>query len=138
MAETTSPMSDAGIDASTEPKDPTERQKHMRRLVEEGQARVATTAKITKGVGDVAQFVLSAKAMIDLAIQNIPQAALPWAGVCIGLQVSNRTSSSPAEMLFQLTSIQILVNPAKATKSNLAGIKAAGRFAPRREFTTHA
>ena len=60
----------------------------MRKLVEQGRARIATAYKITKGVGDVAKFVLSAKAMIDLAIQNIPQAALPWAGVCIGLQVS--------------------------------------------------
>ena len=61
----------------------------MKKLVEEGQAKVSTPSKITKGVGDVAQFILSAKGMIDLAIQNIPQAALPWAGVCVGLQVSN-------------------------------------------------
>ncbi|KAK3363907.1 hypothetical protein B0T25DRAFT_55606 [Lasiosphaeria hispida] len=40
--------------------------------------------------------------MIDLAIQNISQAALPWAGVCIGLQ--------------------ILLNPVKAIESDLAGI----------------
>jgi hypothetical protein len=68
--------------------DPYERQNHMRRLVREGQVKAATAAKITKGIGDVAKFVLSAKAMIDLAIENIPQAALPWAGVCVALQVS--------------------------------------------------
>ncbi|OAQ58427.1 WD-repeat protein [Pochonia chlamydosporia 170] len=74
----------------------------MKKLVEEGQAKISTPSNVTKGVGDVAQFILSAKGMVDAAIQNIPQAALPWAGVCIGLQ--------------------ILLNPAKATKSNLTGI----------------
>jgi hypothetical protein len=77
-----------GSDISAEWIDPYERQRHMRRLVREGQARIATAAKVTKITGDVAKFVISAKAMIDLAIQNIPQAALPWAGVCIVLQVS--------------------------------------------------
>ena len=79
---------DSGTDTLTEPEDPTERQIYMRKLVEEGLAKVTTTDKITKGLGSVAQFILSVKDMVDLAIQNIPQAALPWAGVCIGLQVS--------------------------------------------------
>jgi hypothetical protein len=79
-------------DVSTELKDPTKRQMHMKKLVEEGQAKVSTVSKITMGVGNVAQFILSAKGMIDLAIQNIPQAALPWAGVCVGLQVSTHPS----------------------------------------------
>ncbi|KAL6806188.1 WD40 repeat-like protein [Trichoderma sp. SZMC 28012] len=78
------------------------RQIFMKTLVEEGLAKISTPSKITKGVGDVAQFIISAKGLIDAAIQNIPQAALPWAGICIGLQ--------------------ILLNPAKATKSNLSGI----------------
>ncbi|KAL2133700.1 hypothetical protein VTI74DRAFT_1876 [Chaetomium olivicolor] len=87
---------------SAELKDPIQRQMRMRELVENGQAKISTPSKITKGVGDVAEFILSAKPMIDMAIQNIPQAALPWAGVCVGLQ--------------------IILNPAKATRSNLAGI----------------
>ncbi|KAK0650005.1 WD40-repeat-containing domain protein [Cercophora newfieldiana] len=90
------------IDVLTTLKDPSQRQAHMRKLVEEGQANISTLSKITQGVGDAVQFVLSAKAMVDLAIQNIPQAALPWAGVCIGLQ--------------------ILLNPVQAIESNLAGI----------------
>ncbi|GFF78041.1 vegetative incompatibility protein HET-E-1 [Aspergillus lentulus] len=81
---------------------PTTRQEYLKRLVNDGQKKIETSSKIKMAVGDVAQFILSAKGMIDLAIQNIPQAALPWAGVCIGLQ--------------------ILLNPAQATKSNLAGI----------------
>ncbi|KAL6834442.1 WD40 repeat-like protein [Trichoderma camerunense] len=78
------------------------RQMFMKTLVEEGLAKISTPSKVTKGVGDVAQFIISAKGLIDAAIQNIPQAALPWAGICIGLQ--------------------ILLNPAKATKTNLSGI----------------
>jgi hypothetical protein len=91
-------------DAKAAPGDPTERQMHMKKLVEEGQAKVSTASKVTKGVGDVAQFILSAKGMIDLAIQNIPQAALPWAGVCVGLQVSNHPSITC--FLCQLISIR--------------------------------
>ncbi|KAI0388306.1 hypothetical protein F5Y17DRAFT_453334 [Xylariaceae sp. FL0594] len=46
-------------------------------------------------VGEVADFVLSAKALVDLVLQSVPQAApaaLPWAGVCLGLQVSSTLS----------------------------------------------
>lgn len=92
----------SGADASAAMKDPTVRQTFMKKLVEEGQAKISTPSKATKGVGDVAQFILSAKKLVDAAIQNLPQAALPWAGVCIGMQ--------------------ILLNPAKATKSNITGI----------------
>jgi hypothetical protein len=90
---------DADANASTE--DPTERQIYMRKLVQDGQKKVASAAKITKGLGDAAHFVLSAKGMIDLAVQNIPQAALPWAGVCVGLQVSARIDDSAAERPFR-------------------------------------
>ena len=82
----------SGADVSVELNDPSKRQAHMRRLVEEGQEKISSSSRIVQGLGDVAQFVLSAKPMIDLAIQNVPQAALPWAGVCIGLQVSIRAS----------------------------------------------
>ncbi|KAK0755967.1 LOW QUALITY PROTEIN: hypothetical protein N5P37_011520, partial [Trichoderma harzianum] len=92
----------SGADISADLKDPTMRHIFMKKLVEEGLAKISTPSKITKGVGDVAQFIISAKGLIDAAIQNIPQAALPWAGICIGLQ--------------------ILLNPTKATKSNLSGI----------------
>jgi hypothetical protein len=76
-------------DVLAELKDPNKRQMYMVHLVEEGRKKIATTSKIVKGVGDVAKFILSAKGMIDAAIQNAPQAALPWAGVCVGLQVSS-------------------------------------------------
>ncbi|RYP20864.1 hypothetical protein DL765_002598 [Monosporascus sp. GIB2] len=91
-----------GTDISAELHNPTKRQVHMKKLVEEGQAKISKASKITNRLGEVADTILSAKAIIDLAVQSIPQAALPWAGVCVGLQ--------------------ILLNPAQATKSNLAGI----------------
>jgi hypothetical protein len=73
-------------------KDPTKRQMHMKMLVENGKAKVAKASKVTKGVGDFAKAILSVKPIIDSVIQYTPQAApaaLPWAGVCFGLEVSN-------------------------------------------------
>ncbi len=82
----------SGADMTAELEDATKRQAAMERLVKEGRAKVMKVSKISKGVADFAQAILSVKPVIDLALQNIPQAApaaLPWAGVCIGLQVSN-------------------------------------------------
>lgn len=82
-------------DISAEFHDPTKRQMHMRRLVEKGRAKLSRASKITNGVGDVADIVLSVKGIIDLAVQSVPQAALPWAGVCAGLQVRGHPSNTP-------------------------------------------
>ncbi|KAK5631464.1 hypothetical protein RRF57_007178 [Xylaria bambusicola] len=83
-------------------KDPADRQKYMRKLVEEGQEKIATTLKIAESVSNAIGYIENIKGLISAAIADIPQAALPWAGVCIGLQ--------------------ILSNPGKATKLNLQGI----------------
>ncbi|KAG8416814.1 hypothetical protein J3459_013602 [Metarhizium acridum] len=83
-------------------KDPVKRQAHMRDLVQRGREKFADDSKLAQTVGDVAGFVLQARGIIDVAIKNVPQAALPWAGVCVGLQ--------------------ILTNPAKVSRENLAGI----------------
>ncbi|CAG8399702.1 unnamed protein product [Penicillium salamii] len=74
----------------------------MIKLVESGRKKVEKSAKATERVGDFANGVLQCKAVVDLAVQNVPQAALPWAGVCIGLQ--------------------ILCNPAKESSASLEGI----------------
>ncbi|KAI3337073.1 hypothetical protein HD806DRAFT_26405 [Xylariaceae sp. AK1471] len=95
----------SAADLSAKLKDPTTRQMHMRELVQKGQEKISKASRITNGVGEVADFILSAKTMIDTVLQSVPQAApaaLPWAGVCLGLQM--------------------LRNPAHATNSNLAGI----------------
>ena len=78
-------------DISAELKDRSKRQMLMQKLVKEGQERIAASSKIVNGVGNVADFILSAKDIIDTVIASVPHAApaaLPWAGVCIGLQVS--------------------------------------------------
>lgn len=69
--------------------DRTKRQDLMRELVEEGQAKVSKTSNVINGASDVARFVDSVKGIVNTAVQDIPQVALPRAGVCIGLQVSN-------------------------------------------------
>ncbi|KAJ6439028.1 ser/thr protein phosphatase [Purpureocillium lavendulum] len=72
------------------------RQHVMKKFVKAGQAKIATSSRLTKGVGSVAEFIHKIKPIADTAIGNLPQAALPWVG--------------------------ILLNPAKVTNSNLAGI----------------
>lgn len=59
-------------------------------MVEKGQQKISKASRISTGAGDLADFVLSAKAMVDLILQNMPQAAsaaLPGTGVCLGLQL---------------------------------------------------
>jgi hypothetical protein len=76
---------------AAELKDPSKRQTYMKMLVEEGHARFVKASRITEGVGRFAKAILAVKPIMDLVIQNIPQAApaaLPWGGVCVGLQVS--------------------------------------------------
>ncbi len=80
-------------DRLAEMKDPIKRQKHMRELVRRGQDRISNVSKITTKVGEIADFILSSKGIVSLTLQNVPQAApaaLPWAGVCLGLEVRKR------------------------------------------------
>ena len=68
------------------------RPKYMGEFVKEGQEKVAKASKRTVRVGAIANLILKAKPVADIVLQ-IPQAApaaLPWAGVCIGLEVSLR------------------------------------------------
>jgi hypothetical protein len=74
-------------DLSAQVKDPIRRQQYLKKLVEEGVKKVDMSPKTKKAVGDITQFMLSAKRMINLAVRNI----LPWAGVCLGLQVAVNT-----------------------------------------------
>ena len=67
-------------------------QRDMVQLVRTGLKKVEKASKITKTMGAFAEAVLAAKPLADLVIQTVPHAApaaLPWAGVCAGLQVSS-------------------------------------------------
>lgn len=75
-------------EATDDMKDPEQRDKVMRDTLESGYKRIYKSSKLTDAVGSVSSFVLKFKPMIDFAVGNIPQAALPWAGVSLGLTVS--------------------------------------------------
>lgn len=68
--------------------DPNSRQELIKELVQANEPNIAMLLRNTKKRGNVTEFILSTKGMIFTAIQNTAQAALPWAGVCVGLQVS--------------------------------------------------
>ncbi|KAK5635838.1 hypothetical protein RRF57_011550 [Xylaria bambusicola] len=82
-----------------------ERPEYMRELVKRGKERVEKASKIATKVSSVANFILSSRGIIDFTLKAVPQAApaaLPWAGVCLGLEM--------------------LQNPGQQTNSNLEGI----------------
>lgn len=81
------------VDEPAWAKDPVLREQKMRELLLAGKSKVATVAKVGQWVDNASGFLASAKTIIDFAVENIPQAALPWAGVCIGLQV--REAAAP-------------------------------------------
>ncbi|KAI2637532.1 hypothetical protein GGS21DRAFT_489313 [Xylaria nigripes] len=70
-------------------KDPIKRQEYMRELVLNGQKKMSQLATVTTKVGEIADFILFFKPVVDQILQSLPQAApaaLPWAGVCLVLQ----------------------------------------------------
>lgn len=64
------------------------RREQMRGLIHDGLEKTAQEARIKKNVGVAMQVVNSAKGLISSAVQAVPQAALPWTGVCVALDVS--------------------------------------------------
>jgi hypothetical protein len=69
---------------------PAQRQQLMTKLVEQGRSKVSRTNKVVTRIADFSDAILSLKPLADL-IMSVPHAApaaLPWAGVCVGLQVS--------------------------------------------------
>lgn len=101
-------------DISAKLKDRTRRQMFMKMLVENGKAKVAKAQMISETLGNITGTILSIKPAVDVVLQ-IPQvapAALPWAGICVGLEVSN----NPPLPLYILADISS--DPDKTSKNN--------------------
>jgi hypothetical protein len=84
------------IDVSAEIHDKANRQELLKLLLKNGQVKAKSMTKFANGVGVVANTILSVKPIGDFIV-TIPQAApaaLPWAGVCAGLQVNTLDSDS--------------------------------------------
>ncbi|KAN0075156.1 hypothetical protein V8E54_007767 [Elaphomyces granulatus] len=90
------------VETMIEEKNPVERKSQMTRLVQAGLEKTETEANVKKGAGEAIQVVLSAKDLIGSVINDVPQAALAWTGVCLALQ--------------------IFLNPISETKANREGI----------------
>ena len=76
------------VETMIEEKNPVERKSQMTQLIKAGLEKTETEANVKKRAGEAIQVVLSAKDMIDSVINNVPQAALAWTGVCLALQLS--------------------------------------------------
>ena len=77
-----------------EQRDPAVRRLQMGLLVKAGLKKTESVVKVKHGIGEAVNFILSAKNIIDSAVQMVPQAALAWAGVCFALQVSVSSRST--------------------------------------------
>ncbi|KAJ5664302.1 hypothetical protein N7507_005033 [Penicillium longicatenatum] len=91
-------------EAAAAMKDPARRRELLEKFVRAGKEKFfeSKSTKASNFAGKASNFILKLKEPIDTAVSTNPQAALPWAGVCIGLQ--------------------FLTNPAQATESNRDGI----------------
>jgi hypothetical protein len=80
------------IDVSVQLRDPAKRQVYLHDLLKTGLDRVEKVSKFSEYLGNISEAVLATKPAVDLITSSVPQAApaaVPWAGVCLGLQVSN-------------------------------------------------
>ena len=82
------PDASAAGEFSLEMETPFQRQASMKAAINRGKAKIETSDKITNATGEVVSFINKFKGVVDVAVSSNPQAALPWAGVCVGLQVS--------------------------------------------------
>jgi hypothetical protein len=81
------------------------RQRQMQQLLKAGLKKTEKEAKIWAGAGTAVDFILSAKSIIDAAVEAMPAAAVAWTGVSIALQVrlSTKTYSVSVVMLIVWT-----------------------------------
>jgi len=78
------------------------RRNQMYQLICAGLDKIARQARAKENLDEGMKLVLTLKDMISTGLQVAPQAALPWAGVCVALQVSqpaNRSFFSHADCI---------------------------------------
>lgn len=63
------------------------RREHMYRLIDNGLEKTRHEANIKDNIGSAMKVVNAMKKMIGDTVKDIPQAALPWAIVCVSLEV---------------------------------------------------
>lgn len=61
----------------------------MRQFVQDGLDRTKKEASIKQGIDDVLQAVDAVRGIMDRAVHAAPEAAVAWAAVCLGLEVSD-------------------------------------------------
>ena len=64
----------------------------MQQLVLEGLERTRKQASIKQGIDDSLQALQAVREVVDKAVQSAPEAAVAWVGVCLGLEVCDRSA----------------------------------------------
>lgn len=84
--------------------DKEKRRGQMHQLVKDGLDKISQETKMKSLIGTVFQTVNLAQNLVTEAVKDVPQAALPWAAVClsleVGLQYSINERYPPTHLLF--------------------------------------
>lgn len=67
--------------------DQEKRRGQMHQLVKDGLAKISQEIKVKSLVGSVLQTVNLAQNIVTEVVKDVPQAAIPWAAVCLSLEV---------------------------------------------------
>ncbi|PNP49220.1 hypothetical protein THARTR1_10022 [Trichoderma harzianum] len=82
--------------------DKEKRRSQMHQLVKDGLDKISQETKVKSLVGSVSQTVNLAQNIVTEVVKDVPQAAIPWAAVCL--------------------SLELLTNPISETEANCKGI----------------
>ncbi|KAF5585063.1 heterokaryon incompatibility protein het-E-1 [Fusarium pseudoanthophilum] len=94
-----------------------ERWRQMQRLVEIGLSKTETEAKIYEKVNDGLELFGTVRALVEPAVSAVPQAAIPWVGVCFILEVISNPAKQPGSISEQddeetaLTKLRLELQP---------------------------
>ncbi|KAG5751181.1 hypothetical protein H9Q70_006193 [Fusarium xylarioides] len=72
-----------------------ERWRNMQRLVQIGLSKTEKEAKIYEKVNDGLELFGTVRALVEPAVSAVPQAAIPWVGVCFILEVISNPAKQP-------------------------------------------